>query len=397
MGNPDGPPPSYEETIATGPVTGSQQPLSAATSSSTNRDAEDNRSVRMDPVLSEDASALHALILRHARTPPRPYLTVRGTHTETREVTDSDHDSHSDSHSNNNNTPHTSTRTETETVVDFDFKIDLRNYMVCDYDAVPDYEDEVDTDEDRDGWRVCSVIRDGDGQKAYRGGRCRSDTWAGHTQRPGSHSRHVEDASEEGEIVGLVDDAGEVPGLMGWCDRFCLDPGPVKSFRFTRSIVGFDVATLRSLLTSHLRNANYQGRIDISSALSNKDLTIYSPHWINQLRNNSLVYWSCIVSQLWIITWPVIWFLEHRYDVVRAIWYFSRVRGSQTVYACGRDEAAIAEELAPIVTQAARERRTDGGMLSTHEMNLLRQLGTERIERMVLMSWNRLGDWGRDS
>ncbi|RAL13414.1 uncharacterized protein BO97DRAFT_366944 [Aspergillus homomorphus CBS 101889] len=327
----------------------------------------------MDPVLSEDASALHALIVRQARTPPRPVLTIRGTHQETHEE--------SDSYDNN----HHNKRTRNETVFDFYFKINLSNYMVRDSDA------------DRDGWRVCSVVRDGDGQEAYRGGRCRSDTWAGHTRRSRSHAAHVEGASE-GELVGLVAEDGEEPGLMGWCDRFCLDPGPVKSFRFTRSIVGFDVATLRSLLSSHLRNLNYQGNIDISIAVANKDLTVYSPHWINQLRNNSFAYWACIILQLWIVTWPIIWFLEHRYDVVRTVWYFSGVRESQTIYACHRDEAAIAKELAPIVTQAAWERRINGEVLSSQEMDLLRQLGTEGSERrVVMMSWDRIGGWGRDS
>ncbi|RAH81978.1 hypothetical protein BO86DRAFT_312900 [Aspergillus japonicus CBS 114.51] len=386
MGNPTAPPPSYEETIAAGPVTPQlpqpsapsttnlpppPSPVPRPSSNQATSDAEDKRSVMLDPALSEDPSALHALIVRQARTPPRPYLTVRGSHTETREESTS-----TDSTSNNKST-------RNETVVDFDFKIDLYKYMVRDYDA------------DRDGWRVCSVVRDGDGQKAYRGGRSRSETWAGHPRRSGGG--HVEDASE-GEIVGLVGEEGEEPGLMGWCDRFCLDPGPVKSFRFTRSIVGFDVATLRSLLISHLRSLNYHGNIDISITLANQELTIYSPHWINELRNNSFAYWFCIILQLWIITWPVIWFLEHRYDVVRAVWYFSRVRGSQTVYACHRDEAAIAKELAPIVTQAAWERRRNGKMLSAHEMDLLRQLGAEGSQRRVVMvSWDHIGGWGRDS
>ncbi|RAH49543.1 uncharacterized protein BO95DRAFT_354221 [Aspergillus brunneoviolaceus CBS 621.78] len=407
MGHPTAPPPSYEETIAAGPVTlqppqpstisptnpAPPPPIARPSSTQTTSDAGDNRSVMLDPILSEDPSALHALIVRQARTPPRPYLTVRGSHTETRE------DSHDTTDNNNTNNNNNNKSTRNETVVDFDFKIDLYKYMVRDYDAVPDYEDEVDAapneEEDRDGWRVCSVVRDGDGQEAYRGGRSRSATWAGHTRRSGGG--HVEDASE-GEIVGLVGEEGEEPGLMGWCDRFCLDPGPVKSFRFTRSIVGFDVATLRSLLISHLRNLNYHGNIDISITLANKKLTIYSPHWINELRNNSFAYWFCIILQLWIITWPVIWFLEHRYDVVRAVWYFSRVRGSQTVYACHRDEAAIAKELAPIVTQAAWERRRNGKMLTANEMDLLRQLGTEGSQRRVVMvSWDHIGGWGRDS
>ncbi|PYH95580.1 hypothetical protein BO71DRAFT_397823 [Aspergillus ellipticus CBS 707.79] len=391
MGKPNDLPPSYEETIASGPLASSSRPPAPPVSppaaplppqspepdsrpvQSVRAQTRDSCSVMLTPALSQDPTELYALLTRQARIPPRPYLSVRGTHDETR---------------------HDSSRKEnrSETVVDFHFKVDLSGYVIREDSPPQDDELEVELDLVRDGWHTLSLVRDNDGHKAYRGGRTKSETWPGHARC--RRSRSEEPDSESAELV-RPDENG--PGLMGWCERFCDDPSPVKSFAFSRSIVGFDSSILRSSLNSHLRSLQYQGKVDITIHTENKTLTVYSPHWVNRMRNSGLVFWVCILLQLWIIAWPAIWFLERHYDVVRAVWYSSRQEGGQRHYACYRDEAGVAEALAPLVTQAALERRQDGRTLTAQEVQLLDRLGRERQQRGVMMiSWDRFSPWGRD-
>ncbi|KAB8207747.1 hypothetical protein BDV34DRAFT_191654 [Aspergillus parasiticus] len=371
-------PPPYEQVVSGQPSLDDSLPPLAGPSTATppiaDNEVQDNDrfevterpSTTMSPFLSQDPTALHSLISHEARIPPRPCLSVRGAHQET----------HPDRNDRKEN--------RTESVVDFDFRINMTNYLMG--------------DPDRDaGWYQLRVARDGDGQKLYRGGRCRSRTWKGNVRGRRVRLPTEEDGTDT-ENVGLVeDDAG--PGLMGWCERFCQDPSPIKSFTFTRHIENFNSSIIHSTLTSHLRSLNYQGNIDISTSFSNRSFTVYSPHWINRARNNNFVYYTCLILQLWLITWPIIWLLERRYAVIGSVWLFSREVGSQHVYARSRDEAGIAEDLAPVVTQAAWERRIDGKVLTPQDMRLLRRLereGQERGGRILVVNWDRISGWGRD-
>lgn len=173
----------------------------------------------------------------------------------------------------------------------------------------------------------------------------------------------------------------------------------LSRFAFRRRILGFSPDILRSALTSHLRSLNYRGRISVSTNLTNKSFVVYSPHWINRLRNNSLIYYFFTLSQLWVITWPIIKLLERRYAVVESAWFFSRGTGATQTYIRGLDEVGVAQDLAPVVTQAAWERRTDGRVLSGQEMRLLRQLeqvGRDSGRTVVLAGWDRMVGWGGD-
>ncbi|OJJ67611.1 hypothetical protein ASPBRDRAFT_33982 [Aspergillus brasiliensis CBS 101740] len=410
MGRPKDLPPSYEETVASDPnLPAASRPApppppppttfsfphlpdapipDSRPYHSVHSGNRDSSTVTLAPSLSQDASSLHALLTQQAEFPPRPYLTVRGSHTETR------HDHHRK-------------EDRKETVVDFIFKVDLYGYIVRHEHGTQQYGDDDDDlglnlDPTQDGWHTLSVVRDNDTRKTYRGGRFKSETWSGHAkrrhaQRQRSQAVQLEDGPDH-EATGLVQQDEDGPSLMGWCERFCEDPASVKSFNFSRSIVGFDGSVLISSLTSHLRSLHYKGDISITVDMANRDLIVYSPHWVNKLRNNAWVYYFCIILQVWLLAWPIIWLLERRYDVVRSVWYFSRVEEGETRYARHRDEAAIADELAPAVTQAALERNQDGRILTAPEMRLLDQLGRERRERgVVVMQWDRFLGWGGDN
>lgn len=137
-------------------------------------------------------------------------------------------------------------------------------------------------------------------------------------------------------------------------------------------------------LKSQIRETNYRGRITADIEIVNGKVTVYSPHWVNKLRNNRMVFWACIILQLWIITWPIIWLLEKRYAVVYSCWYSSLNADDapgRRVYARGCDEHTLAEFWAPAVKQAAWTRRKDGEVLLLQDAERLQGLTTEQILR----------------
>lgn len=77
---------------------------------------------------------------------------------------------------------------------------------------------------------------------------------------------------------------------------------------------------MSSSLQEHIRAEGYNDSINVSLWTEKNTFTIYSPHWINHLRFNNIVWWICVIFGLWVITWPVIYFLERRYQVVRVKW-----------------------------------------------------------------------------
>lgn len=155
--------------------------------------------VTLFPSLTDDATELHRLITQQAPLPPQPHLQITGYHKETRR------------HGNEN---------REETVTDFDFQLDLTRTLLG----------RTDTGE----WHDVHVIHDGDGQKAYRGGRLKSRSRREPSQ-PKAANRPLFTDLEEGEDQNLVnptdDELGEgSPSLLAWCERFCSDPVGVKSY-----------------------------------------------------------------------------------------------------------------------------------------------------------------------
>ncbi|CEL08211.1 hypothetical protein ASPCAL11362 [Aspergillus calidoustus] len=318
------------------------------------------------PSFSSSIDTLENFVERQIRLPPRPCLIIRGTHNESRK---------------------SGNETKSETVTDFDFRIDLTRTLLrlCpNGEAAPD-----------SNWSYTAVISDNDGLKAYRGTRWKtrkSKTKIGRIALPerDGDAQSVVDSDEGNRLMAIdvdLENGEAMPGLRGWCERYCNDPASVKSFTYRRHLHGFNLEPMRKSLTDHIRSTGYQGHISITHTLSNGLVTIYSPHWINTARNNRFVYWLCIILQLWILTWPVIWIMERRYDIVRSEWYSSRCVSDPTpenpgrgkkIYAGGFDEATAAEMWAPVVREAAFQGRCNGEFLGGEEIEQLRRQGEER-------------------
>lgn len=150
-------------------------------------------SLSLDPTFSSEPSTLEAFITAQTRLPPRPCLVVHGHHKQTRR---------------------SGNETKTENVTDFDFRIDLTRTILR------------WGREERDGpsqrWSYTSVVSDGDGQKAYRGGRIPA------RQRK-SKSGRIALPEGEGERLMDLESGEDYPGIKGWCERFCADSASVKS------------------------------------------------------------------------------------------------------------------------------------------------------------------------
>src|SRR5436190_12134253 len=97
-----------------------------------------------------------------------------------------------------------------------------------------------------------------------------------------------------------------------------------ESFTLQRTIVNWDLDALQQHITALIRSTNYRGLITTSTYTYHDHLTVYSPSLINRLRTNPFIWWICVLLQLWIIAWPLIFLLESRYEVVFAEWYVSR-------------------------------------------------------------------------
>ncbi|KAL5334167.1 hypothetical protein BJX70DRAFT_30515 [Aspergillus crustosus] len=319
--------------------------------------------VTIGPDFASNPESLAEYLTAQTRIPPRQCLLINGSHKESRK-------------SGND--------TKTESVTDFNFTIDLTRTILR--------WGRNETAGPSQRWSYTTVVSDNDEQKAYRGGRIRT-----RSQKPGRIALPEGDGDGDGdgeEGARLMDlenaeDTENYPGLKGWCQRFCNDPSPVKSFTFRRRLHGFDATPMRDALTSHIRSTGYQGHIGITPVTANGFVVIYSPHWINKLRNNGFAYWLCIILQLWLLTWPVIWFLERRYEVVRSEWFSSQTiadpslpGGSGKIYAGDHDEATAAEMWAPVVREAAWQGRKQDEILREAEIETLRVQGIQRREQV---------------
>ena len=227
MGHPTDPPPSYDQATASSsspshepipqhpPLKGPPPPLPSPPVDSPIPDAIPYHSLQattrktisatLSPTLSQDACILHDLVATQAHQPPRPHLTVRGTHNEIRSRPDRKEN-------------------ENHAVLDFEFSVDLTPYFLASA-AEPD-----------DRWQELRVVRDGDGTLAFRGGRVQSRTsCAQKRDKKRRRGVSIEEGGGQDDTVRLVtgddddDDLSGGPGLMGWCERFCWDEAGVKS------------------------------------------------------------------------------------------------------------------------------------------------------------------------
>lgn len=138
------------------------------------------------------------------------------------------------------------------------------------------------------------------GENGYRGGRIKSTS-------PTFEENEIENGNE----------------LRYWCEKFVTDPATVKSFALRRTILHHDSKKLEQLLRSLVSSLNYRGHVAVEFPVTGKTVRVYSPGRINSLRTITWLRWVFYLTFLWIFTWPYLFFITRRYEVVEAVFPYS--------------------------------------------------------------------------
>lgn len=202
------------------------------------------------------------MILEQAQYAPTYYLELEGTHKKDGEK-----------------------KGNTETITDFHIRLNLTHLLTT-------------------GIRTGGELKIlPDGQKGYRGGILKSF-------EPSLSDIDMESGSTADE-------------LHAWCQKFVSDPSSMKSFTFERNIINHDRSHLEYLLRRIVTSTNYRGSVNIRFLTLHNRVIVYSPHMINEWRMTPWVRWFFYLTFLWVISWPVLFLITRRYEVVNCIYQYA--------------------------------------------------------------------------
>ncbi|RDW89270.1 hypothetical protein BP6252_01302 [Coleophoma cylindrospora] len=120
-----------------------------------------------------------------------------------------------------------------------------------------------------------------------------------------------------------VSDTEESNALRAWCQKFVEDPASWKAFKLKREVRHHDTARLEQLIRSLIASTNYRGHVSINFPLQHKEVVVLSPGKINELRTKRWLRWVFYLTFLWIFSWPVLFFITKRYEVVKAVFNYT--------------------------------------------------------------------------
>ncbi|KAF3211849.1 hypothetical protein TWF191_010665 [Orbilia oligospora] len=87
----------------------------------------------------------------------------------------------------------------------------------------------------------------------------------------------------------------------------------------------YDTKYLATRLHQLIQSTNYAGDIQITFPTTHNKVKIRPANKLTELRYNKAVRWLCYLTFLWIITWPILFFMTKNYNVVRSVWPMSAV------------------------------------------------------------------------
>ncbi|KAK3317817.1 hypothetical protein B0T19DRAFT_298722 [Cercophora scortea] len=212
-----------------------------------------------------------ALLERHikwwSQTPPRPFVRILGTHTQS--VNDAG-------------------KKEKKTVTDFDVSVELTPYL---------YSDATN----QVSWRTLRTADDSE------------------ITRRGTILRKRAPGAKQGIELGL----GDKPSLTEWCHRYTASQAGLKCLTLERRMVGFDEEKVRQKLISLVRATNYRGSLSVTFPVVDAHVSVYNECKTNVWRLTAWIWWVCVLSLLFVFTWPYLFFRTKRFEVVFAEWPFS--------------------------------------------------------------------------
>lgn len=233
------------------------------------RDAATGAEYYIDSRLDTDPVFLKDHLERLALEPPRPYVHIRGTHT------DSQHRG-SDG------------KKERREIVDFDIQIELTHLL---------YQDIVAREP-----LAREMVTAGPFDKVRRG-----TVFA--TRAPGFGGSG---APEDG-----------LPGLDEWCRRFCASRAGLKCFTLQREVLGWDDDGLRAKLESLVRSTNYRGSLRVEFPIQNSRVDVYNDCRTSRWRLTRWIEVVFTLTLLFVFTWPWLFFRTARWEVASVRWHMS--------------------------------------------------------------------------
>lgn len=253
----------------------------------------------MSSDLDSDPTLLEQHVLAWSKKPPRTFIQVLGSHTETR----------SENGGSNN---------RTRTVVDFRVRVDMTPYLYTDLAR---------------GTSTWAGLRTVDNDEKVKRGTSLA------RRAPGARKRHRRRSGMRLEDAG--DSMGEKPTLTEWCHRYCASSAGLKVFCLQRKVVGIDKDLLIERLHGLVRSTNYRGNVTISFPTEGGRVEVYNDCKVNEWRFKTWIRLLTFFTLTILLTFPYLFFRTKRFETVVAEWPFSRpARNGST----DREYASITED-----------------------------------------------------
>ncbi|KAI5849717.1 hypothetical protein BZA05DRAFT_401278 [Tricharina praecox] len=214
-------------------------------------------------------------------------------------------------------------RTTTSTATDFDITFDLASFVAA------------------AGGELVAV---GPGERRRRGGRNRA-------------------VATQAEVEAAMD-------VRDRCEEYIRCPAALKEFTLRKRLCGFDEEVLRFHVEAMVRSTNYRGNIRVSFPIENRSVVLAPGNVVCRIRYG-WARWILYLSFLWLITWPVLWLLTKRWDVVDAIYHVEPGAEREWVDRWGW-----------VLTRLVRQKRQQGEPLSVPHLRWIECHELAQSERM---------------
>jgi hypothetical protein len=129
--------------------------------------------------------------------------------------------------------------------------------------------------------------------------------------------------------------------LKRWCDLYVSNPAGVRLFTMKREIINHDTKKLEQLIRSAIAETNYRGHLYINFPTMYSRLTVYTPGKINQWRTTTWICWVFYLTFLWIFSWPALFFLTSKFEVLKVVYPYADVPANQP----GQRDCAVMTEV----------------------------------------------------
>ncbi|KAI0968618.1 hypothetical protein F4678DRAFT_194735 [Xylaria arbuscula] len=301
----------------------------------------------------EDPSTLETYVRKLAEIPPRPYMSVVGTHTETSKDSKG--------------------KEEKNTITDFAVDVELTPYLFTDARY-------------RRSWTQLRTVENR--EKVHRG--------TIRARRQGAKSQSIE-----------IGDAK--PTLKEWCHRFGASAAGLKCFTLQREVVGFDEDSVKHHLRQLVRDTNYRGNLRVELVTKDARIDFYNDAKINRWRLTAWIRWLFFLTLTFIFAWPYLIIRTKRWEVVVAEWPFSRINaeGAKEYVSISEDQwynmwaaaicRAVLEKRQTLLDQSDLRRAHEvDPAFNTGNANVDGALGLFRAGMNAMNEVNRQLGWGGD-